>query len=126
MAGSPPSAVENMCLTLWEPLRSERGQTLPIVAVMMVAVLSIMALAIDLAQAYTARAELQRMVDASSLAGASAFIDFQGTPTEGYARTRAEEYVALNRVRGATPDSALARSSRISADASPGRMRLPP
>jgi hypothetical protein len=94
-----------MCLPQFEGSRSERGATLAIVAVMMVAVLSVMALAIDLSQAYTARSELQRMVDAGSLAGASAFIDFQGRSTEGYARVRAEEYLERNRVAGSTPDS---------------------
>jgi hypothetical protein len=82
-------------------VRSDReGQTLAVVAVSMVALLAIMSLGIDLGMAYTARAEAQRVADATALAGASAFLDhIDPLDAVDDARARAEEYAELNFVR---------------------------
>jgi hypothetical protein len=76
------------------------GQTLAVVAVMMVALLGMMALAIDLGMAYTARAEAQRVADSAALAGASIFLDHPG-PVDSVAAAvmLAREFAALNTVR---------------------------
>jgi hypothetical protein len=83
------------------PFRRQReGQTLAVVAVMMVALLALLSLGIDMGMAYTARAEAQRVADAAALAGASAFLDFVNpADAVGTARQRAEEYAELNFVR---------------------------
>jgi hypothetical protein len=82
-------------------VRSDRdGQTLAVVAISMVALLAIMSLGIDLGMAYTARAEAQRVADATALAGASAFLDhIHPIDAVDDARGRAEEYAELNFVR---------------------------
>jgi hypothetical protein len=79
-------------------IRSDReGQTLAVVAVSMVALLAIMSLGIDLGMAYTARAEAQRVADATALAGASVF--WEEAPTEALAKVRALEFATQNFVR---------------------------
>jgi hypothetical protein len=82
-------------------IRSDReGQTLALVVVMMVALLGMMALAIDIAMCYTARTEAQRVADAASLAGASAFLDVAlPVDAEEDAYERAFQYAGLNAVR---------------------------
>jgi hypothetical protein len=82
-------------------IRTDReGQTLAVVAVMMIAILAVMAIAIDLGLAYTARVEAQRAADAGALAGASVFMEY---PLPADYRTeiqrRAREYAAYNFVR---------------------------
>jgi hypothetical protein len=82
-------------------IRTDRdGQTLAVVAVMMVAIFAVMAIAIDLGLAYTARTEAQRAADAAALAGASVFMEY---PLPADYRTeiqrRAREYAAYNFVR---------------------------
>lgn len=92
-------------------LRNRRGATLAVVAVSLVALLSIMALAIDMGMMYSARNEAQRVADASALAGASAFIDPQyPNPAAAVqpARNRALEYVRRNNVLAQMVDSAEA------------------
>jgi hypothetical protein len=82
-------------------IRTDRdGQTLPIVAISMVALLALMSLAIDLGMAYTARAEAQRVADAAALAGASAFLQHQD-PYDAVvdARAYAADYAERNFVR---------------------------
>ena len=82
-------------------IRTDReGQTLALVAVMLVGLLAIMALAIDLGMAYTARVEAQRAADSAALAGASAFLDHvEPINAVNEARQRAEEFAELNFVR---------------------------
>lgn len=87
-------------------LRDRRGGTLAVVAVSIIALLAVMALCIDLAMAYTARGESQRVADSSALAGASAFIDFQDSATAvNAARDRLYEYATQNVVRNDLVDS---------------------
>lgn len=88
-------------------LRTREGSVLAIVAVMMLALLAIVALAVDLGMAYTARAEAQRTADAAALAGASAFLDYIVTAEAvPEAERRAHDYVARNLVRNQQVDSA--------------------
>ncbi|MGH9500656.1 MAG: pilus assembly protein TadG-related protein [Terriglobales bacterium] len=55
--------------------RSERGQTILLVAVSMVSLLAMAALAIDVVTLYVARTEIQRAADAAALAGGKALAD---------------------------------------------------
>jgi len=55
--------------------RGERGQTILLVAVSMIALLAMAALAIDVVTLYVARTEIQRAADAAALAGAKAIAD---------------------------------------------------
>jgi len=55
--------------------RSQRGQTILLVAVSMVSLLAMAALAIDVVTLYVARTEVQRAADAAALAGAKAIAD---------------------------------------------------
>ena len=89
-----------------EKLRGREGATLAFTAVVMVALLSTMALAVDLAMAFTARGEAQRVADAAALAGASAFLDFN-PPASAVAPAEARlfEYALNNTVRNQPLDS---------------------
>jgi hypothetical protein len=79
-------------------IRTHReGQSLVFVVVTMVAMLGMMALAIDIGMGYTARAEAQRVADASALAGASIFLE--PNPDAAAADARAREWAAKNVVR---------------------------
>jgi hypothetical protein len=55
--------------------RSERGQTIILVAISIVALLAMAALSIDVVTLYAARSETQRAADAAALAGAKAIAD---------------------------------------------------
>src|SRR5208337_149801 len=55
--------------------RSERGQTIVLVAISIVSLLAMAALAIDVVTLYVARSEIQRAADAAALAGAKAMAD---------------------------------------------------
>jgi hypothetical protein len=78
-------------------LADERGGTIVLVAVAMTAILSVVALAVDLGMLFTARGEAQRVADAAALAGASSFIE---APSDAdRARNLAVEYAGLNDVR---------------------------
>jgi Flp pilus assembly protein TadG len=61
--------------------RKQRGQTLVLVALCLVVLISMAALAIDLTTLYVARGEMQRSADAAALAGAQAFVS-SGTTTD--------------------------------------------
>lgn len=91
--------------------RSQRGQTILLVAVSMVSLLAMAALAIDVVTLYVARTEVQRATDAAALAGAKALADSGMTtlaPGDGNlpdATTLAESMAtsAINAVVNATP-----------------------
>ncbi len=86
-------------------LRDERGGVLAFVAVIMVVLLAIAALCIDLAMAYTARGEAQRVADASALAGASVWLEAPPVAdTVGIATTRALDFASQNVVRNLLVD----------------------
>jgi hypothetical protein len=87
----------------------ERGASLLLVAVAMVALLSVAALAIDLGMLYVARSEAQRAADAAALAGAYTFVTsgctssggcVAGGPQETLAREQAELIGAQNTIVG--------------------------
>jgi Flp pilus assembly protein TadG len=95
--------------------RGERGQTLILVAVSLIALMGMAALAVDLVTLYAARSEVQRAADAAALAGAKALADsgittLQGSdPAYGIVQTLAKttasaminQVVARNLVAGA-------------------------
>lgn len=83
---------------LEQAMRDERGSTILVVAIAMTAMLSIVALAIDVGMLFTARSEAQRMADSASLAGAAAFIEQPFDP-EPRARELAVDFAARNTVR---------------------------
>ncbi len=93
------------------PRRSEKGQTLALVAVSMLSLLAMAALAIDLTTLYVARGEIQRAADAAALAGAKAFVDSgvttdpKNTGLQSVAQTLAADYAAAvasqNKITGA-------------------------
>jgi len=78
-------------------LRNEEGSTLLLVAVSMTALLSMIALAVDMGLLFTARGEAQRVADAAALAGAGSFIE--DPDSEERARSEAVRYAAMNDVR---------------------------
>jgi hypothetical protein len=78
---------------------------LPLFVVVLVALLAMMALAVDFGFALTARSEAQRVADSSSLAGASIFIDESGVTAVPEAKRLAKEYAARNGVRGEIVDT---------------------
>jgi hypothetical protein len=75
--------------------RNERGQALPIIALLAVMLLGMVGLAIDVGRLYVAKAELSRAVDAAALAGVLEL------PDTAAAEARAEAYLEEN-VSGAT------------------------
>lgn len=79
--------------------RDEEGGVLVIVALAAVVLLGMAALAIDVGFGLTARSEAQRISDACALAGASAFLEYDGVEGIGPAELRAEEYATRNAVR---------------------------
>ena len=77
--------------------RAEQGQTILLVAVSIVALLSMAALAIDVVTLYVAKSEIQRAADAVALAGAKAVADSGVTTLNGAsANLGAAEIVAQN------------------------------
>jgi Flp pilus assembly protein TadG len=85
-----------MRMTVRERLRSRRGQTLPIIAVLMIPTVGFFALAMDLGRVYVRRAEMQRAADAAVLAGAQEFIT--GKDVETYIATYLEKNPVGNKV----------------------------
>jgi hypothetical protein len=93
--------------------RKQRGQTLVLVALCLVVLISMAALAIDLTTLYVARGEMQRAADAAALAGAQAFVssgmttDPSNGNLQGLAQMLARSYVAgvnaQNMVGGVAP-----------------------
>jgi Flp pilus assembly protein TadG len=71
-------------------MQNNRGQVLPIMALLVVAFIGLLGLALDLGRLYIARAELSRAVDAAALAGV---VDL---PDQAAAEGRAAEYLTAN------------------------------
>lgn len=87
-------------LSLPQAMRDDRGSVMVVVALAMTAILSMVALAIDVGMLFTARGEAQRVADAAALAGAGAFLDcYDCAWTDEAAVDYAIEYGALNTVR---------------------------
>lgn len=70
-------------LTVDSARGSERGVTLLFVCIALVALLGVLALAIDLSMLYVGRSEAQRAADAAALAGATAFAQSRCTAPGG-------------------------------------------
>ena len=77
--------------------RAERGQTLVVVAVMIVVLVAFLGLVIDGGNVYAQRRQLQNAADAAALAGAREWARSWGKD-EGAARTKIDEYAARNGV----------------------------
>ncbi|MFQ5890030.1 MAG: pilus assembly protein TadG-related protein [Gemmatimonadota bacterium] len=86
-----------MLSTIKRRASDERGATLLLVAGSMVALLSIVALAVDFGMLAVARTEAQRVADLSALAGAGALLQSPGN--EELARAVAIDYAERNDVR---------------------------
>ncbi len=86
-------------------ISNERGGVLALMAVAMLALLGMAALAVDLAMAFSVRAEAQRVADSAALAGGSAFLDLTKDIAEPLARERAFQYALLQTVREEAVDS---------------------
>ena len=79
---------------------SERGQTILLVAVSLVALLGLVALAIDVVTLYVARSEAQRAADAAALAGAKMLVD-AGVTSDPCNSTLATNAQTLAQTQGA-------------------------
>ncbi len=88
-------------------IRNRRGATLVIVAISLAAMLSMLALAIDLGMLYKTRAEAQRAADAAALAGASVFLELGIKASEKVdsANVRAYALAEANYMTGGLIDS---------------------
>ena len=88
-------------LTLPQALRDDRGSVMVVVALAMTALLSMIALAVDIGMLFSARGEAQRVADAAALAGAGTFLET--VPSAAYREQKAIDeaitYGALNTVR---------------------------
>ena len=79
--------------------RNEKGAATVLVAVSLAALVSMMALGIDIGMLFNAKSEAQRAADSAALAGASAFLDFPAKEAPKPARQRAVEYAIQNQIR---------------------------
>jgi len=88
-------------------IRNRRGATLAIVAISLAALLSMLALAIDLGMLYKTRAEAQRAADAAALAGASVFLELaiKDSDKPDSANVRAYALAEANYMTGGLIDS---------------------
>lgn len=91
--------------------QGERGQTILLVAISIVALLGMAALAIDVVSLYVARSEIQRAADAAALVGAKAIADSgitslpPGNPNVAAGKALAQSMAnsAINALLGASP-----------------------
>jgi len=79
--------------------RNEKGAATVLVAVSLAALVSMMALGIDIGMLFNAKSEAQRAADSAALAGASAFLDFPAKEAPKPAQQRAVEYAIQNQIR---------------------------
>jgi len=86
-------------------MRDRTGGTLVLVAGAMLGLLAMAALAVDMSAAFAWRAEAQKIADASSLAGASSYMDFQPNEATPAAEARAYEYALAHTIKGEPVDS---------------------
>src|SRR3954469_19119618 len=100
----------NECFMKRRTTSRRRGNVLVLTAFLMTAMIALLAFAIDLGYAYTARTELQRSADAAAIAAAWELIDKNGKPgTETVsgltttASAKASQFAALNHVCNDAP-----------------------
>lgn len=86
------------------PGLDQRGVTIVLVALALVALMGVTALAIDIGMLLTARTEAQRTADAAAHAGAVEWLMSGGD--EGATRSTAQAVAAINPIIGAPPDVA--------------------
>ncbi|MDQ3137235.1 MAG: pilus assembly protein TadG-related protein [Gemmatimonadota bacterium] len=86
-------------------VRNERGATIVFVAVCLAAMLSMLALAVDLGMLYKTRGEAQRAADAAALAGAAAFRDAAPAYATVLAHDQAMQLADANFVDGRKLDT---------------------
>lgn len=79
-------------------MSGERGATIVMVALAMAALLSVVALAVDVGMLLTAKTEAQRTADSAAMAGAGTLIFFPDGDTE--ARAEAQRFGEMNAVQG--------------------------
>lgn len=96
--------------------RADSGAVLALFVVVLVVLLGMIALAIDVGLAFTARSEAQRVSDSSALAGASIYLEQTGLVTVPIAKARAKEYAARNYVRGENVDTTLVSTATFTND----------
>jgi hypothetical protein len=87
--------------------KRERGVTLPLVAVFIVALFAMAALAIDLGILYTARTSAQHAADAGALAGAFTFLN-PAAPQPASAQNAAVQATNANTILGQSPGITVA------------------
>jgi hypothetical protein len=85
-----------MCIPGMRHLDNQDGAVLPLVAVSLVALLSLAALAVDYGMLAAARADAQRAADAAALAGASTYME--ASPSVEQAEERAMDFATRNDV----------------------------
>ncbi len=100
-------------------ITDERGATLVLVALSMVALVSVAALAVDVGMLLTARSEAQRVADLSALAGAGALA--QLPDNADLAREVAIRYAEMNDIRR---DSAIVDEGDVQVDLAEGRVTV--
>lgn len=105
--------------SLAAPLRRERGATIVLVALALTALLSVVALAIDIGMLFNSRSEAQRAATAGALAGAGSLITEPAN--EDRARDWAIEYAEMNDVFGDTPD---VQEADVDVDLANGRVTV--
>jgi len=91
--------------------RSRRGNVIVLSAVLMVAMMAMIAFAVDLGYLYNARTEMQRAADASAIAACWELIDEDAVTgvsnsavISDEARARARQFVALNKITQASAE----------------------
>lgn len=89
----------------FQVLGDERGGTLVLVAVVLIALFGFAAIAVDVGMGYTAKGEAQRAADAGALAGASAFLELLAAAAVVEAEDRAYDFALRNDIRNIPVDS---------------------
>src|SRR4051812_767021 len=100
----------NECFMKRRVTSRRRGNVLVLTAFLMIGMIALLAFAIDLGYAYSARTELQRSADSAAIAAAWELIDRNGKPgtetTAGLttsAKTIASQFAGLNHVCADAP-----------------------
>src|SRR5262245_63194364 len=92
-------------------LTSERGMTLFMTAAGLLALLGFVALAVDMGNLYTARADCQKIADAAALAGAKEAFFYTTPDPDATARTAAISAARANYVPRHSTDNRLKRAN---------------
>src|SRR5215470_12707239 len=85
-----------------DPIRTQRGMTLLVVCLLLIAFLGIAALCIDLGVLYTARTSAQHAADSAALAGAFTFVNSPNAIQPAAAQEAAIAAAGTNKILGQT------------------------